>query len=57
MGEKSKATKKRLATLQDQNTRIQAWVVAKTDGEVGRDDPDRPTNPKRRDWRRDDTGE
>jgi len=57
MGEKSKAKKKRLAKLDRQNTQIPPWVILRTDGEVGTDDPDRRNNPKRRHWRRDDTGE
>nr|1JJ2_1 Chain 1, Ribosomal Protein L39e [Haloarcula marismortui]1K73_3 Chain 3, RIBOSOMAL PROTEIN L39E [Haloarcula marismortui]1K8A_3 Chain 3, RIBOSOMAL PROTEIN L39E [Haloarcula marismortui]1K9M_3 Chain 3, RIBOSOMAL PROTEIN L39E [Haloarcula marismortui]1KC8_3 Chain 3, RIBOSOMAL PROTEIN L39E [Haloarcula marismortui]1KD1_3 Chain 3, RIBOSOMAL PROTEIN L39E [Haloarcula marismortui]1KQS_1 Chain 1, RIBOSOMAL PROTEIN L39E [Haloarcula marismortui]1M1K_3 Chain 3, Ribosomal Protein L39e [Haloarcula marismor len=48
-GKKSKATKKRLAKLDNQNSRVPAWVMLKTD-EVQR-------NHKRRHWRRNDTDE
>lgn len=50
MSKKSKTKKKRLAKLENQNTRIPAWVMLKTDREVTR-------NPKRRNWRRSDTDE
>ena len=50
MGKKSKAKKKRLAKLENQNTRVPAWVIVKTDRETIR-------NPKRRHWRRSDTDE
>ena len=50
MGKKSKAKKKRLAKLENQNSRVPAWVIVKTDREVTR-------NPKRRHWRRSDTDE
>lgn len=50
MGKKSKAKKKRLAKLDNQNTRVPAWVIMRTDREVIR-------NPKRRNWRRSDTDE
>jgi len=50
MGKKSKAKKKRLAKLESQNSRVPAWVMMKTDMEVQR-------NPKRRNWRRNDTDE
>jgi len=45
MGRKSKAKKKRLAKLDNQNTRVPAWVIMRTNREVIR-------NPKRRSWRR-----
>lgn len=50
MGKKSKGKKKRLAKLENQNSRVPAWVMMKTDMEVQR-------NPKRRNWRRNDTDE
>ncbi len=50
MGRKSKAKKKRLAKLDNQNTRVPAWVIMRTNREVIR-------NPKRRSWRRSDTDE
>jgi large subunit ribosomal protein L39e len=50
MGKKSKAKKKRLAKLERQNSRVPAWVMMKTDMDVQR-------NPKRRNWRRNDTDE
>jgi len=50
MGKKSKGKKKRLAKLENQNSRVPAWVMLKTDMEVTR-------NPKRRHWRRSDTDE
>ena len=50
MGKKSKAKKKRLGKLDDQNSRIPAWVIVKTDRDVIR-------NPQRRQWRRSDTDE
>ena len=50
MSKKSKAKKKRLAKLDNQNSRVPAWVTLKTDREVSR-------NPKRRHWRRGDTDE
>ena len=50
MGKKSKAKKKRLGKLEDQNSRVPAWVIVKTDRDVMR-------NPKRRNWRRSDTDE
>jgi len=50
MSKKSKAKKKRLAKLDNQNSRVPSWVMLKTDREVQR-------NPKRRHWRRGDTDE
>jgi large subunit ribosomal protein L39e len=50
MGKKSKAKKKRLSKLDNQNSRVPAWVTLKTDRDVQR-------NPKRRHWRRSDTDE
>ena len=50
MSKKTKAQKKRLAKLDNQNSRVPAWVMLKTDREVQR-------NPKRRHWRRNDTDE
>ncbi len=50
MGKKSKGKKKRLAKLENQNSRVPAWVMMKTDMNVTR-------NPKRRHWRRSDTDE
>jgi len=50
MGKKSKAKKKRLAKKERQNTRVPVWVMMKTNMEVTR-------NPKRRNWRRNDTDE
>jgi large subunit ribosomal protein L39e len=50
MGDKSKAKKKRLAKLENQNSRVPAWVMLKTNRQVTR-------NPKRRHWRRNDTDE
>jgi large subunit ribosomal protein L39e len=50
MGKKSKAQKKRLAKLERQNSRVPAWVMMKTNRDVQR-------NPKRRNWRRNDTDE
>ena len=50
MGKKSKAKKKRLAKHERQNSRVPMWVILKTDRDVTR-------NPKRRNWRRSDTGE
>ncbi len=50
MGKKSKGKKKRLAKLENQNSRVPAWVMLKTDMDTQR-------NPKRRNWRRHDTDE
>ncbi|MFB6302675.1 MAG: 50S ribosomal protein L39e [Haloferacaceae archaeon] len=50
MGKKSKAKKKRLAKLDEQNSRVPTWVMLKTEMEVTR-------NPKRRHWRRGNTDE
>ncbi len=50
MSKKSKAKKKRLSKLDRQNSRVPAWVIMKTDRETQR-------NPKRRNWRRNDTDE
>ena len=50
MSKKSKAKKKRLGKLENQNSRVPAWVIVKTDRETTR-------NPKRRNWRRSDTDE
>ncbi len=50
MGKKSKAKKQRLAKLDNQNSRVPAWVILKTDRETQR-------NPKRRNWRRSNTDE
>ncbi|MFB6176916.1 MAG: 50S ribosomal protein L39e [Halobaculum sp.] len=50
MSGKSKAKKKRLGKLENQNSRVPAWVMMKTDMETTR-------NPKRRHWRRSDTDE
>lgn len=50
MGKKSKGKKKRLAKLEKQNSRVPTWVMMKTDMEVTQ-------NPKRRNWRRNDTDE
>jgi large subunit ribosomal protein L39e len=50
MSKKSKAKKKRLAKLDQQNSRVPAWVMLKTDMETQR-------NYKRRNWRRNDTDE
>ena len=50
MSKKSKANKKRLAKLENQNSRVPAWVIMKTDRDTTR-------NPKRRNWRRNDTDE
>jgi large subunit ribosomal protein L39e len=50
MGNKSKAQKKRLAKLDKQNSRVPVWVMMKTDMNTTR-------NPKRRNWRRNDTDE
>lgn len=50
MGKKSKAKKKRLAKLENQNSRVPVWVMLKTDMDVRQ-------NPKRRNWRRSDTDE
>jgi large subunit ribosomal protein L39e len=50
MGKKSKAKKKRLGKLENQNSRVPAWVIVKTDRETTR-------NSKRRHWRRSDTDE
>ena len=50
MGKKSKAKKKRLSKLERQNSRVPAWVIMKTDRDVMQ-------NPKRRNWRRNDTDE
>ncbi len=50
MGKKSKGKKKRLAKLENQNSRVPSWVMLKTDMNVQR-------NPKRRNWRRSDTDE
>ena len=50
MSGNSKAKKKRLGKLEQQNARIPAWVMLKTDLEVQR-------NHKRRNWRRSDTDE
>lgn len=45
---KTRSKKRRLAKLDQQNSRVPAWVIAKTDRDVTR-------NPKRRNWRRNDT--
>jgi large subunit ribosomal protein L39e len=50
MSKKSKAKKKRLGKLENQNSRVPAWVMVKTDRDVMR-------NPQRRQWRRSDTDE
>ncbi|MCU4800510.1 large subunit ribosomal protein L39e [Halomicrobium zhouii] len=50
MSKKSKAKKQRLAKLDNQNSRVPAWVTLKTDRNVQR-------NPKRRNWRRSNTDE
>ena len=50
MGKKSKAQKKRLGKLERQNSRVPAWVIMKTDQDTVR-------NPKRRNWRRNNTDE
>jgi large subunit ribosomal protein L39e len=50
MSKKSKAKKKRLGKLEQQNSRVPAWVIMKTDRETTR-------NHKRRNWRRNDTDE
>ncbi|MFC4450683.1 MULTISPECIES: 50S ribosomal protein L39e [Halorussus] len=50
MSKKSKAKKKRLSKLDRQNSRVPAWVIMKTDRETMQ-------NPKRRNWRRQDTDE
>jgi large subunit ribosomal protein L39e len=50
MGKKSKSKKKRLGKLENQNSRVPAWVMMKTDMDVTR-------NHKRRQWRRHDTDE
>ncbi len=50
MSDKTKAQKKRLARKENQNQRVPAWVMMKTDMNVTR-------NPKRRNWRRNDLDE
>lgn len=50
MSKKSKGKKKRLAKKLKQNQRIPAWVMMKTNRDV-------TNHPKRRNWRRSDTGE
>ena len=50
MSDKSKSQKKRLAKKENQNQRVPAWVMMKTDMNVTR-------NPKRRNWRRNDLDE
>ncbi|WP_135823457.1 50S ribosomal protein L39e [Halorussus ruber] len=50
MSKKSKAKKKRLSKLDRQNSRVPAWVIMKTNRETMQ-------NPKRRNWRRQDTDE
>jgi large subunit ribosomal protein L39e len=50
MSKKSKAQKKRLSKLENQNNRVPAWVIMKTDRDTTR-------NHKRRNWRRNDTDE
>ena len=50
MSKKSKSKKKRLSKLDRQNSRVPAWVIMKTNRETQR-------NPKRRNWRRQDTDE
>jgi large subunit ribosomal protein L39e len=50
MGKKSKAKKKRLAKLNRQSGNVPNWVILKTNRDVTR-------NPKRRNWRRNDTDE
>jgi len=50
MSKKSKSKKKRLSKLERQNSRVPAWVIMKTDRDVMQ-------NPKRRNWRRQDTDE
>jgi len=50
MSKKTKSKKKRLGKLNDQNSRVPAWVIVKTDRETIR-------NPKRRNWRQSDTDE
>ena len=50
MGKKSKGSKKRLAKLEKQNSRVPVWVMLRTDMNVRR-------NPKRRNWRRSNTDE
>ncbi|WP_115865304.1 50S ribosomal protein L39e [Halorussus litoreus] len=50
MSKKSKSKKKRLSKLDRQNSRVPAWVIMKTDRDVMQ-------NPKRRNWRRQDTDE
>jgi large subunit ribosomal protein L39e len=50
MSKKSKAKKQRLAKLDNQNSRVPAWVILKTDRDTQR-------NPQRRHWRRSDTDE
>ncbi|MBS1264008.1 MAG: 50S ribosomal protein L39e [Methanonatronarchaeales archaeon] len=50
MAGKTKGKKKRLGKKIKQNQRIPAWVIMRTDRNV-------VTHPKRRHWRRSDTGE
>lgn len=50
MSKKSKGKKKRLAKKLNQNQRIPAWVMMRTNRDV-------TNHPKRRNWRRSDTGE
>lgn len=50
MVKKSKGKKKRLAKKLKQNQRVPAWVIMKTNRGV-------TNHPKRRHWRRSDTGE
>ncbi|MDY7081315.1 MAG: 50S ribosomal protein L39e [Halobacteria archaeon] len=50
MTKKDKAKKKRLAKAENQNSRVPAWVMMKTNREVVR-------HPKRRNWRRSDLDE
>jgi large subunit ribosomal protein L39e len=45
MTQKTKGKKKRLAKAQNQNQRVPAWVIVKTQRNV-------MTHPKRRHWRR-----
>ncbi|MDJ1420907.1 MAG: 50S ribosomal protein L39e [Candidatus Methanoperedens sp.] len=45
MTQKTKGKKKRLAKAQNQNQRVPAWVIVKTNRHV-------MTHPKRRNWRR-----
>lgn len=50
MTKKTKGKKKRLAKKTNQNQRVPAWVMMKTNREVN-------NHPKRRNWRRHDTDE